>query len=177
MYTKKGEKSMIFEIQNITPLSTSRLDMPTVQTDFKTNQLTLDQSEAELRAKVAEIIINFNDLNVNIGGILDSIDKEIGSIVNKKLDEMLKGGALAELVNGEIVKSKQDKNDDSLTTDNKTVVGAITEIQDLAKSKSKIMVQDEIASFNRDIIFEIVDPRDGLEIIQVNPNMKLKEVE
>lgn len=177
MYTKKGEKSMIFEIQNITPLSTSRLDMPTVQTDFKTNQLTLDQSEAELRAKVAEIIINFNDLNVNIGGILDSIDKEIGSIVNKKLDEMLKSGALAELVNGEIVKSKQDKNDSSLTTDNKTVVGAITEVQDLAKSKSKIMVQDEIASFSRDITFEIVDPRDGLEIIQVNPSMKLKEVE
>lgn len=167
---------MIFEAQNITPLSPSRLDMPTIQTDFKTNQLTLDQSEAELRAKVAEIILNFNNLNINIGGILDNIDKEISELVNSKLDELLKNGVLAEMVNGEIVKGKQDKTDSSLTTTSKTVVGAITEVQDIAKSKSKITVEDEIASFSRDIIFEIVDPRDGLEIIQVNPNMTLKEV-
>lgn len=167
---------MIFEVESITPLSPSRMDLPTIQTDFKTNQLTIDQSEAELRAKVADIIVKFNNLNINIGGILDSIDKDISKIVNDKLNEMLTNGELGELINNEIVKGKQDKTDNSLTTQSKTVVGAITEVQDLAKSKSKIMIQDEIASFSRDITFEIVEPRDGLEIIQVNPNMKLKEV-
>ena len=160
---------MILKVETIKPLSPSRLDLPTIQTDFKTNQLTIEQSEAELRAKVADIIIKFNNLNINIGGILDSIDKDISKIVNDKLNEMLTNGELGELINNEIVTGKQDKVDNSLTTDSKSVVGAITEVQDLAKSKSKIIVEEGTESFSGDITFEVIEPRDEIGITQVNP--------
>lgn len=160
---------MILEVETIKPLSPSRLDLPTIQTDFKTNQLTLDQSEAELRAKVGDIIVKFNNLTINIGSIMESIEKNISKIVNDKLNEMLTNGELGELINNEIVTGKQDKVDNSLTTDSKSVVGAITEVQDLAKSKSKIILEEGTESFSGDITFEIVEPRDELGITQVNP--------
>lgn len=158
-------------------LSQSRLDLPTIQTDFKTNRLTIDLSEAELRQKMEETINQFNSLGESVANILEAIQREIDTIINARLDEMIENGQLAEIVNNEIVKTKQDKTDQKLVTTDKTVVGAINETLGVAKGKSIITVEDDgIGTFMKNIKLKVLKDIEDINIVQVSPNLGLREV-
>lgn len=75
------------DYMKVYPLTPSRLDMMTIQTDFTTNQLTLEQSEAELRAKVNELINQGNGIDETIQDILVSLT---GMVTQKVLREVNK---------------------------------------------------------------------------------------
>ena len=141
----------------IYPLSPSRLDMMTIQTDFTTNQLTLEQSEAELRAKVTELINQGNGLDSTIQDILVSLT---GMVTQKVLREVNKldltnftgswhgidkPSLTNEGISGSIElleSNKQDKNDDELITPTKNIVESINH------NYSSIQIADSVINPN-----------------------------
>lgn len=157
----------------ISPLSPSRLDLPTIQTDFRTNQLTVELSEAELRAKITELINQGNSIDTIIQDILVNltgmVTQEVLKDVNK-LDKtnftgswhgIKKPSLTNEGISGTVVKleeDKQDKKDDKLTTRDKNIVGGINEInlilsdsiQDINKIKNNYAKIDYVVDVVKD---------------------------
>lgn len=72
----------------VTPLSPSRMDLPTIQTDFYTNQLTIEQSEAELRAKVSQLIEQGNLTREDISSILEEMSNKVTQKVLKEVNKL-----------------------------------------------------------------------------------------
>lgn len=143
----------------INPLSPSRLDLPTIQTDFTTNQLTLEQSEAELRAKVSELIHQGNSVDDIIQNILVSLTGMVTQKVLREVNKLDKsnftgswhGVDRPSLTNeglpgvvDKLETDKQDKSDEGLNTKDKTVVGAINENMKSINQKIAIKVCNEI---------------------------------
>lgn len=136
----------------ISPLSPSRLDLPTIQTDFRTNQLTLEQSEAELRAKISQLINQGNLTREDIENLINDMSNKVTQKVLKEVNKLdlsdftgswhgverpsLANEGLPGVVDNLEI-NKQDKQDDTLDTTNKNIVGAINENVSSLKERVK----------------------------------------
>lgn len=167
------------DYMKVYPLSPSRLDMMTIQTDFSTNQLTLELSEAELRAKINELINQGNGIDDIIQDILVSLT---GMVTQKVLREINKldlsnftgswhGVERPSLTNegisgavDNLEMKKQDKTDNSLETDSKIIPLAINEVKLQLGEKSSLIVCDEIPSEKKEntFYFKITDKQSAI---------------
>lgn len=174
----------------ISPLSPSRLNLPTIQTDFRTNQLTVELSEAELRAKITELINQGNSIDQAIIEIWKSLANVITQEVLKEVNKLdlsnftgswhgVKKPSLAnEGISGAVGKleeDKQDKRDDSLVTSDKSVVGGINEIHKTVTKKPNIIVCDELPEEKtpNTFYFKVTDKQSECPKVATNMGLKI----